>query len=211
MAEDISKLTQQELFQLSVASSHSWFTQGAGLLRAAYVLWRLHQTHFDKMTLRAKNKQRLSVYDLMDMYTNHFGSSYMLLAGLAIENAVKGLIISQQNIPTDCQKLPKECKGHDLKALFNTAKLKIDTEEHLIKYLTEAIRWKGRYRTPLDMKEVKTWLSYGGVICTFSSVKSLFVRVIKAYPDNVWKISEDRPKTVNEWLAFINNECPESP
>ena len=216
MLKNVSQLTLQELFQLGVTSPYNWFAQGAGLLRAAYILWERHKSNFDNIMLRINNKETFSLADLVNRHTNRWGSSYMLLAGLAIENAVKGLIISQKNVPPNQGHIPKECQGHDLGQLFITAGLEIEAEEeHLIEYLTEAILWKGRYHTPLKVNSIKNYLSYGQVICTPNQVRRLFIRVIEAYPKAIWKqISEmlkENLTTASKWLAFINSECPESP
>ena len=218
MAEETPQPTRSELFQHMATSPLLWFTEGAGLLRAAYVLWECHQRTRDDEEAR-RDSGELSEEHTVDVCTNRFVSAYMLLAGLAIENAVKGLIISRQDAPVNLQRLPDEVRGHDLQALFTTAGLHLAAwDELLIEALQEAIVWKGRYHTPLHLNAIDgtyPLLDYGKTFFRPDNVRRLFVRLTAAYPEDVWEavgeLAEQFPTSAGEWLAFVDKECPECP
>ena len=217
MPDETSHPTRSELFQHMATSPHMWFAEGAGLMRAAYVLWGCHQRRRDDETRRGSGE--FSEDHVVDISTDRFVSAYMLLAGFAIENAVKGLIISQQDTPVNLQRLPDEVRGHNLKVLFATAGVQLAAkDELLIEALQEAIVWKGRYHTPLHLKAIDgtyPWVDYGKRFCHPDSVRRLFSLVIAAYPEDVWKtvgeLAEQFPTSPGKWLAFVDNECPECP
>ncbi|HET6428261.1 MAG TPA: hypothetical protein VFJ30_07625 [Phycisphaerae bacterium] len=217
MPDDTSQPTRSELFQHMATSPHMWFAEGAGLMRAAYVVWSCHQRRRDDEA--GWYSGELSEDNLVDISTDRFVSSYMLLAGFAIENAVKGLIISKQDAPVSLQRLPDEVRSHDLKALFATAEIQLDVREKLlVEALQEATIWKGRYHTPLDMNSIDgtyPWVDYGKRFYHPTDVRDLFDRVIAAYPEDVWEavgeLAMQFPTSPGEWLAFVDRECPECP
>ena len=215
MADDMSQMKRSKLFEHMATSPHLWFAEAAGLMRAAYVLWDYHQRRRD-------NEKRIASGNvgkdaLVDISTDRFVSSYMLLAGFAIENAVKGLIISQQEVPANLQCLPNEVLGHDLRKMFATAGIQLDAkDELLIEALHEAIIWKGRYHTPKRVNSIDgtyPWLDYGKMFCHPEDIRGLFNRVVAAYPKNVWEvvaeIAEQFPARSDEWLTYVNKECPQ--
>lgn len=75
--------------------------------------------------------------------------AYMLLAGLAIENLIKGLSIKKDSALIDNGKLDQSLGKHDLLALARKAGVRLTEEERsLVERLTEYVIWAGRYPIP---------------------------------------------------------------
>jgi hypothetical protein len=76
----------------------------------------------------------------------------MLLTGLAVENALKGLAAARgEGVVVASDRLPLEppFSNHDLPGMAAKLKLEIDGEaSDLLKRLSQAVRWGGRYPIP---------------------------------------------------------------
>lgn len=77
------------------------------------------------------------------------GRSYLLLAGLALENLVKGICIKNDPTIVSQQKVEWGRSGHELTDLFDKAGITLDTDElRFIEKLQEFVLWVGRYSLP---------------------------------------------------------------
>lgn len=87
-----------------------------------------------------------------------YGPVYMLLAGLAIETLIKGIIISQKPELVEHQKLSKELTRHDLIDLYQMAGLRVNTRRNnLLLRLQNYVENFGRYpvtKTKQDMEKL---------------------------------------------------------
>jgi hypothetical protein len=88
----------------------------------------------------------------------------LMLAGFAVENLVKGRMAIGVN-PSG--RLPEKFKTHDLLALARQAGIQFDeTEEDLLKMLTVAAEWHGRYPVPItaddyfrEFRDSPSWIA----------------------------------------------------
>lgn len=79
------------------------------------------------------------------------------LYALAIENALKGILIGRNNDLISDGKMSKTITGtfHDLRKISELAEIEMsDTELSLLDKLTETIKWSGRYPTPRHQDEM---------------------------------------------------------
>ena len=88
----------------------------------------------------------------------HYGPVYMLLAGLAIETLIKGIIVARHPDFIEQQKLSGELTHHDLTELYQTAGLMIiKAHDNLLLRLQNYVVIFGRYpvtKTRQDMQRL---------------------------------------------------------
>ena len=87
----------------------------------------------------------------MEKKSSFHARTYILLAGLAIENSLKAIIITNEPNKITSGKLHKSLKSHklkDLAKLINRLSL-TDKEEKVLKICQDAIPYWGRYPIPL--------------------------------------------------------------
>jgi hypothetical protein len=88
----------------------------------------------------------------------HYGPVYMLLAGLAIETLIKGIIVAKHPDFVKQQKLSVELTNHNLTDLFETAGLmKSNAHNNLLLRLQNYVKIFGRYpvtKTKQDMQKL---------------------------------------------------------
>jgi len=78
-----------------------------------------------------------------------------MLAGFAIENLAKGLIIEGRSFsPTERDRLVKELTSHDLLRLLDDAGVALTEDEtYLVERLETFLVWAGRYPIPLTVED----------------------------------------------------------
>lgn len=85
-------------FVLRAESPAAWLLNGLGLLRACYPVWMAFR---DRRCWNWKKKgifkpgEGLTRWDKFRFVTDRYAQAYMLLAGLAAENLLKGLFVAQ--------------------------------------------------------------------------------------------------------------------
>ena len=83
------------------------------------------------------------------------GGVFFLLAGLAVENLVKALVIHRGGA-TVATRLPRALKTHGIRALLERLEISLSPEEDkLVSRLETAIAWAGRYPVPLDAGQLR--------------------------------------------------------
>jgi hypothetical protein len=135
----------QYFIDTSNRSAPSWLEKGKKILLAAEILNTEFLQLYQKYSNSFPDDIELKLMGLMD--------SLMLLLGLAIENAIKGLIIS--NLPdfenvSDLEKHKfNSLGGHGIKQMveFNISPLD-PIEIDLIERLQESVIWAGKYNAP---------------------------------------------------------------
>jgi hypothetical protein len=87
----------------------------------------------------------VSLSNLADLYSEPHVA--MLLAGLAVENLAKGLVIRREGL--DRGELPKGLDKHETLAYLDRGKFKLTADERrLVKRLEGYVVWAGRYPVP---------------------------------------------------------------
>ena len=114
-----------------------------GLMRAAYAIWNVWQIRFEEMMKRPDGP--VTPRERYDSCADRFVSSYMLLAGYGIENAVKGLLVVREGHTAQPGELPKGIKSHDLSKLAYKAGITLNRGERiLVDRLRDLVMWRGR-------------------------------------------------------------------
>lgn len=85
-------------------------------------------------------------------------STYMMLSGFALENAIKGILVADDPswIVGGARIVEWPGSGHDLLGLFNRAGVALDEpQERLLERLTAFGEWAARYPVPLKSAELR--------------------------------------------------------
>lgn len=108
----------------------------------------------------------------------HLWNVYAMLAGLALENLVRGLIIKTDPTLVGPDKFDAKLTGgaHKLDHLFKMAKVSVSKEEAaFLETCSDCVLWAGRYPVPKKRHAGKERLEFHG---TFPKVfETLFTRV----------------------------------
>jgi hypothetical protein len=107
------------------------------------------------------NDENVSVGGLEDLEedlnyreSTDLNSTYLLLAGFAIENILKGFSMLRHPDLADGDKLSGRLITHDLPSIAEQLHLVLANDEsQLLDRLHRAIRWEGRYPIPLNQEE----------------------------------------------------------
>jgi hypothetical protein len=159
-------------YRAKLLSRADWIRKGQALLESAKLLepdvaaiWKgLREWHERKHTKELKSDEILSVY--------------LMLVAFTVENLLKARLIQKcyhkfRDEFESYGRLPPLLKTHDLFPLAKEAGLSIGTEEEdLLRRLTRAAIWAGRYPLPIEFGDLagseefsdgKTWsVSYFG-------------------------------------------------
>jgi hypothetical protein len=149
-ASDLDTFNRLQIFVRDACPSN-WLELGEELRDAAEQLWKASS---DRMRLDAvlnEARELISSDTLIG-----FSRSYLLLAGFAIENVMKGLLIASTPSLVGDGVLSSSIKSHNLLAL--AAKLTSLTlssdERRFCEIASSAIPYWGRYPIPLDSNSV---------------------------------------------------------
>jgi hypothetical protein len=131
------------------AMPDSWFNYAAELEESAEILWEQHENG-----LRVELTETFEGDQIKKI--SSISRSYILLAGFAIENLLKGLLIVQDPSHINTGQLSNDLKSHRLLDLASKLEdLSLDDEEyHICKVLQDAIPYWGRYPIPLEYNGV---------------------------------------------------------
>ncbi|MBN1392084.1 MAG: hypothetical protein JW947_04695 [Sedimentisphaerales bacterium] len=170
-------------------SPEAWRRTAIGLKRSADIIWEQWFGVFSR--LEGGQKAKCTTQELGDLYL--LLPSFLLLSGLAIENALKGLLISKEpSIVESKIKWKVGLGGHDLGDLFKRSGfIPTSDEQEFLNALTQAILWTGRYPVP---KEHANKLEFGIPLGPFfrnldiSSVVSRMSELKKTY-DNLYSLA----------------------
>lgn len=148
---ELVKLNNKVLF-VRDASPDEWLSYAEELGEAAESLWLRSD---DFMTVDAELTKEGSINKL-ERRTGH-ARTYILLAGLALENCLKGIIISKDPTLVNKGQLDKSIKSHVLVTLAELCQnliLSVD-DRMVLSICQDAIPYWGRYPIPL---------TYGGLL-----------------------------------------------
>lgn len=129
----------------------SWLNYAEELMEAAEALWA------DKNNGMMLQVETQSDGTLSQKRSSKHSRSYILLASLALENVLKGLIIANNPKLIDSGQLDGNLKSHKLINLAQKIQglALSDDEEKLLQICQDAIPYWGRYPIPLDYKGLK--------------------------------------------------------
>ena len=151
-------------FDLTASCPMSWRMKAEELRRAADVLWHV-------FLMDMKDVQEFSEIARSDPdprrqlpYRPSVVDPFMLLAGLGIENALKGFLVARRPECVSRGKLRgKIITSHDLVRLAREAGVTLsDDEEQVCRLATSAVEGWGRYPIPRNMSKMKGEISVGG-------------------------------------------------
>lgn len=149
-------LTRAQIARYSdtLLKNEAWFQKANELIGAMALLEPRIEHHWQclrKQVFEEQNSEVEPEHSLMNVH--------MLLAGFAIENLCKGHLIDQ--LKPDEQKkvkdgvLPESLKGNHsiLNFVEKTGMTLSDSEKYLLRRISEAVVWRGRYPVPTSHKK----------------------------------------------------------
>jgi len=124
----------------------AWRRTAIGLKRSADIIWEKWFGIFSR--LEGGQIAKASSQEAGDLYL--LIPSFLLLYGLSIENALKGLLVAKDPCIVKVKvKWKISGGGHDLIELYKESGLLISADEQeVLGALTEAVLWTGRYPVP---------------------------------------------------------------
>jgi hypothetical protein len=142
-----------------------WAMNAQLLMRAARIICAQHEGSFSEGKITPRPGGGGIVNDPWTVIDFELFRVYYLLAGLALELQFKAILVARN--PTIALKgVNWGCGrgGHDLKGLAQLAGIEISSYSSLIKHLTEAVIWRGKY--PVDTRGSHLYeanfLNFGG-------------------------------------------------
>ena len=172
-------------FSQSVLNADAWFCAADELIAAMDLLephverfWKSVRSLFlavDKTSDVPSKQEKSDVVSKHNLVNQH-----MMLAGFAIENLCKGYLAGRLSHEEreDAQRagvLPKSLKGHDILNLVEQTGMTLsDTEKYLLKRITEAVLWRGRYPSAISHERSRPFAQIGSDI---RHIKTLLQKV----------------------------------
>lgn len=216
MSDNASKalydMTPEELIAHFGKSPASWACHGVGMLRAAYVMWRVFWDRSRRSYQNAKAGQKLARTDVVDTLTDHSVHAYRLLAAVAMENMAKGLVIAKRKLVIKNHELPSWFVKHDIvNLLCQGAGFKLNEQERMtLTDSTKAIKWQTRYPMPKDSTHLPTqWpaMEFAQRFNHPTDFRDLATRILHDYPDEAFHASF---VSANDLVDVLKLECPEA-
>lgn len=167
-------------------SAEAWYTVAESKIKDATLLWIEASKMFDDAAAKHEEGERDAGIHFTRGYLS-LSDSALLLAGISLENALKGVLVSEYpeqiniNLSLDGDGNLREARisrigesgsglSHDLDSLCRSANLfslernpildspeQMDLFKDVLEYLTHTIRWAGKYPTPLDQDQWDDW------------------------------------------------------
>ena len=157
---EIQKFTDQ-------ASPDNWLKYGQELRWAAVAIWRDQGKIFELNHATGERSERPSI-----------SRSFLLNCGLSIENLLKAYLIASDPSLINTGKLNKSILNHDLINLASKSDIDFsDEERYLMKILSDAIPYWGRYPIPMSYDQIKKETIADESI--FDIYKILFVKIFE--------------------------------
>jgi len=175
-------------------SPEAWRRTAIGLKRSAEIIWE----HWFGIFKRLEGGQvvKTTYQEAGDIYL--LIPTFLLLYGLALENALKGLLVANDpTIVVSPVKWKIKGGGHDLCQLYKKVGfLATADEQELLDALTQAVLWAGRYPVPKNHADKTDFpipvgpyfqgMNVNSVVSRFSDLKAsydtLYLRILNKYP-----------------------------
>lgn len=159
-----------------------WFKQAKELDQAAWVIWdaiRVDLTRLSRM-------EAGSIVPVESAVNANLGGIFWLLAGFALENALKGLIIRNEPDAAIDGRLDRSLRTHNLLRLAKRASVPLTVAEAFyLQVGTQCTTWAGRY--PASMRRGDTGL------LVFSEADTVAYRAV--YGELAARFEQDMPST----------------
>jgi len=148
--DQVDEFNNRQLF-VQDAMPDSWLSYAEELEQAAEALWADSGSG-----LKIEAETKLDDSLVMKKSSAH-SRSYILLVGLALENVLKGLIITSDAKLISSGNLDKSLKNHNLLNLAGRIDGLIlsNDEERILRICQDAIPYWGRYPVPLEYQDLK--------------------------------------------------------
>ncbi len=144
----------------------SWLVSADSLARATEILWEQHERDFQAL-------EGVKVGDPTPEFVGHIA---MLLAGLTMENLLKGICVASE--PALDRKGEFQIKTHNLLELADRADMRLTKDENdLLESLEVAIGWAGRYPRPLRYEDMLPRTLHSGGFASLAGVRSEDIKV----------------------------------
>lgn len=179
----------------SAQSPEAWRRTAFGLKRSADIIWEQWYGIFKR--LKGGKKIKSTNNELGDL--KFLIPPFLLLYGLALENALKGLMVANDPlIVASTVKWKIKGGGHDLGELYKKSDLLLIAEEQeLLNALTQAVLWAGRYPVPKKHADKSEFpiplgpffqdMDLNSVVDCFNDLKNscdaLYSRILSKYPE----------------------------
>ena len=187
-------------FSQSVLSAEAWFRSADELIAAMDLLepqvvrfWEdVRSIAFAAdMTSEVPSKQQKNdaplKHEKSDVPPKHgLMDQHMMLAGFAIENICKGYLAArlsdeERQGVQQAGVLPKSLRGHDvLKLVEQTGMTLSETEKFLLKRITDAVLWRGRYPSAISHEGIRPFAQIGSDIRHIKGILQRLRRHVRA-------------------------------
>ena len=209
---DVAEMTREEIIADS-NSAHNWAFRGVGMLQSAYSMYRIYSERFGIGSDASQPGPNVVPCDIVYLDINCYHKAYMLLAGVAMENLAKGLLVATKVITG---KLPKWFFTHDAVSLLEKARFQLEEyDSHALTNATEAVIWKAKYPLPIDVKHLPTFaqnsslglaMALGGLTVVHPVYfLRLATRILLCYPK---KALPGDSISVSDLIHILEGECP---
>lgn len=156
--EDPRKWMEQEL-RRRANDADTWLLSSSRLQASANVIWREAAQAYDDFVTNDLPGAKTDAERRLGMYT----ASHLLLAGYAVENAVKAIRVKQfaaagkQAVAKNHVHIDNELDTHDTVALTAAAGVALSRPQRaLLERLQQYVMWSGRYPIPKRV-DTATW------------------------------------------------------
>ena len=196
---DIFAVARIRDFSHSVLSAEAWFRIADELIAAMDLLephvegfWeavRSLAVAVDKTNPMPPKHQKSAAppkHQKSDVRSKHsLINQHMMLAGFAIENLCKGYLAGRLNHKEreDVQAgvLPKSLKAHDVLNLVEQTGMTLSgTEKFLLKRMTDAVFWRGRYPSAISHEQIRPFTQIGSDIRHIKTLLQKLRRHVRA-------------------------------
>lgn len=137
------------------AMPDTWLDHALELKHSAEIIWK---TNDGSIRLLMSKELAQDLEDIRHTKKEFLSISrpYILLAGFALENLIKGLLVFQNPSHITSGKLSKELKSHKIVKLIKKIDgMELDdTEERFCQIVQDAIPYWGRYPIPLEYNDI---------------------------------------------------------
>lgn len=143
---NIDASSQAEIFEKCARQPYLWISSAEVLKDSADLVLARFRTALERAAPEREDTK-------IDLGISLF-PVYMMLVGLAVENLLKGVLISKDHSLVEGGRLKKwGGSGHDLTKLASDARLPLTNEEkELLARVAEFVRWAGKYPLPYSSR-----------------------------------------------------------
>ncbi|MHC4983861.1 MAG: hypothetical protein ACYTF6_11945 [Planctomycetota bacterium] len=211
LSKALNEMTPEELIAYFGNTPVPWACHGVGMLRSAFVVWRVFSERSKQRYQHAKAGHNITPADMVDRSTDHFVHAYRLLAATAMENLAKGLFIAKGKLVIKNHRLPGRFLTHDIvRFLSEDVGFKLNDEERrTLTECTEAVIWQTRYPMPTDAARLpREWPGneFGEQYNHPVDFRDLAERILRDYSDGPF---QGAFVSTAGLIQILDLECPE--